>query len=105
MEFRGQVRKKKMEHSEEETKETDNFALQVKKIEEEAEKIIADANREKEEIISEAKTKSVSLLAEKQRKLEGEKEEIVKKEKQKIKVTKKAKRIKKARHERCQAFI
>ena len=68
----------------EEKEVIDNFAAEVKKIEEEAEKILEDAKKEAVEIIANAKSRSITLLTEKQKKLDNEKDETLKQEKAKI---------------------
>ena len=65
-------------------KEMDEFTLEVKKIEEQAEKILQDADSKKEEIIANAKTESIEQIAKKQEDLEKKKDEKIQKEKQTI---------------------
>ena len=69
-----------------ETKEEilDDFALEVKKIEEEAEQTLKDATAKKEEIIVNAKAESVTLITKRQAELEKKKEEKIKKQKETI---------------------
>ena len=67
----------------------DDFALEVKKIEEEADKILNDAQAKKEEIIALAKTESISMIAKKQAEMEKKKEEKLKVQKDKIEEEKK----------------
>ncbi|MCM2325753.1 MAG: hypothetical protein NDI94_04765 [Candidatus Woesearchaeota archaeon] len=62
----------------------DDFSLEVKKIEEDAAKIIEDAKAEKEHRIVQAKTESISLITKKQSTLEKAKEEKVQRAKAKI---------------------
>lgn len=67
----------------------DDFALEVKEIEEQASKIIEDAQLKKEKLISEAKSESVAYISKKQADLEKKKNESIQKQKQKIVLKKK----------------
>ena len=62
----------------------DEFSLQVKKIEEKAENILKDAHNKKDEIIANAKTDSIVLLSKKQDELETKKNEKITRQKKKI---------------------
>lgn len=74
----------------------DDFTLEVKKIEEKAEEILSQAQVDKSNLISEAKTESVKFIAKKQKELESKKDDKVQKEKDKINA-KKAENLKKGR--------
>jgi V/A-type H+-transporting ATPase subunit G/H len=65
-------------------KELDDFSLEVKKIEEEAEEILRKADRDREKIIAQAKTDSVALIAKKQDEFEAKKQDKIDRAKQKI---------------------
>lgn len=71
-------------HHKENEEILDDFALEVKKIEEEAENILKDAAVKKDEAIANAKAESVSLIAKRQSELEKKKDEKVQKQKEKI---------------------
>ena len=62
----------------------EEFTNEVKKIEEQAEKILEDAEKKKAEIIAKAKTDSISLITKKQKELEKKKDADVDRQKVKI---------------------
>ena len=62
----------------------DDFALEVRKIEEEAERILKDAQEKKDEIIAQAKTDAAKTLVAKQAEFEDKKEDKLRKQKEKI---------------------
>ncbi len=74
-----------MHSSEKEKEETqDEFSIEVKKIEEDAEQIMNNALKNKEEIIAKAKHDSAEMLEKKQAEFEKKKEEKIRIEKERI---------------------
>ena len=71
-------------HHEEHEEILDDFAADVKAIENEAEEILKEAARKKDEIISGANTEASAMVSKNQAELEKKKDEKIKKQKEKI---------------------
>ncbi|NTV23510.1 MAG: hypothetical protein HGA85_04000 [Nanoarchaeota archaeon] len=71
-------------HHDEKEDILDDFALEVKKIEEEAERILKEAQEKKDELVAAAKTDAAKLLISKQAGLDAKKEDMLRKQKDKI---------------------
>ena len=83
-------------------KEFDDFSAEVRKIEQDAEKIINEANIKKENIISEARAEVSEMVNKKTKALEDKKEDKINKEK--IKIDKKKDEIVKAARKEVKSF-